>query len=70
MDLEYVDSTNVDQIGYDDLEAEAHVIFKNGGHYVYSQVAAETWEQFRSSPSKGTFVNQEFKAKGYHCRKI
>jgi len=66
----YVDSTNVDQIGYDDYESEVHVIFKKSGHYVYSEVTSEVWEQFRDSPSKGTFVNQEFKAKGFPYRKM
>jgi len=69
MDLIYVESKMVDQIGYDDSSGEAHVIFRNGGHSVYSEVSAETWERFRDAPSKGIFVNEEFKAKGYNCRK-
>jgi hypothetical protein len=68
MDMIYVDSTNVDQIGFDEDAGEAHVIFKNGRHYIYSEVSAEIWEKFRDSPSKGTFLNQEFKAKSYPCR--
>lgn len=70
MDLIYVDSTNVDQIGFDEYEGEVHVIFKNGRHYIYSNVNLEVWEQFRDSPSKGIFLNQEFKAKGYPCREV
>lgn len=70
MDLIYVDSSNVDQIGYDEFEGEAHVIFKGGRHYVYSEVTQEVWEQFLNAPSKGRFVNDEFKAKGYPCREI
>jgi KTSC domain len=70
MDMIYVDSSTVDQIGYDEDASEAHVIFKNGGHYIYSDVSQEAWERFRDSPSKGKFVNDEFKAKGFPCRKI
>lgn len=70
MDLIYVDSSNVDQIGYDEQEGEIHVIFKNGGHYIYSGVTYDIWEQFRDAPSKGQFVNGEFKAKGYPYRKV
>jgi hypothetical protein len=68
MDLIYVDSSNVDQIGFDEYAGEVHAIFKGGRHYIYSGVSQEVWEQFRDSPSKGTFLNQEFKAKGYSWR--
>ena len=69
MEMIYVDSSNVDQIGYDEAATEVHVIFKNGGHYVYSDVTPEVWDQFRNSESKGTFLNEEFKKKAYPCRK-
>jgi hypothetical protein len=69
MDMIYVDSKTVDQIGYDDNANEAHVIFKHSGHYIYSDVSQEVWERFRDSSSKGTFVNEEFRAKRYPYRK-
>ena len=69
MDFTYVDSSSVDQIAYDEDQAEAHVIFKRGAYYIYSGVTREVWEQFRDSTSKGTFVNEEFKAKGYLVRR-
>ncbi|NGO50587.1 KTSC domain-containing protein [Allomesorhizobium camelthorni] len=68
MDLIYVDSSTVDQIGYDEYEGEAHVIFKTGRHYIYSEVTQEVWERFRDTSSKGRFLNEEFKAKGYPVR--
>lgn len=68
MDLIYVDSSNVDQIGYEEYEGEAHVIFKSGRHYIYSEVTRDVWERFLDASSKGRFVNEEFKAKGYPCR--
>lgn len=70
MDLIYVDSSNVDQIGFDADAGEAHVIFKNGRHYIYSDVSSETWDRFLNAASKGTFVNQEFRAKGYPYREV
>ena len=70
MDMIYVDSSNVDQIGYDEAASEVHVIFKNGGHYVYSDVTPEVWNQFQNSESKGTFLNEEFKKKAYPVRKV
>lgn len=68
MELSYVDSSTLDQIGYDEVEQEVHVIFKTGRHYIYSGVGPDVWEQFRDSPSKGIFLNQEFIAKGYDYR--
>jgi KTSC domain len=66
----YVDSTSLDQIGFDDGNSEVHVVFKNGEHYVYSNVSQEVWEEFRNATSKGTFLNRELKAKGYPYRKM
>lgn len=69
MDFIYVDSTSVDQIAFDEEQGEAHVIFKGGAHYIYSGVTQEIWELFRDAPSKGTFISQEFRAKGYTYRR-
>jgi hypothetical protein len=69
MEMTYIDSESVDQIGYDPDVSEVHVIFKHGGHYIYSDVTPETWESFRNSPSKGGFVQSEFRGKGYPYRK-
>jgi hypothetical protein len=70
MEMIYVDSQSVDLIGYDEETSESRVIFKTSGHYVYSDVSHEVWERFRDSQSKGTFVKEQFKVKGYPCRKI
>jgi hypothetical protein len=69
VDFIYVDSSSVDQIAYDEDQGEAHVIFKGGAHYIYSGVTQEVWDLFRDAGSKGTFVNQEFRAKGYDYRR-
>lgn len=70
VELTYVDSKSVDQIGYDEESSECHVIFKKSGHYVYSEVNPEVWDQFQNAESKGIFVNEEFKKKAYPCRKL
>lgn len=70
MDMIYVDSASLDQIGFDTAESEVHVVFKNGNHYVYSGVSDDMWNQFKDASSKGTFLNNEFKAKGYPYRKV
>lgn len=70
VEMTYVDSSNIDQIGYDETESEVHVIFKKSGYYVYSEVNPEVWENFRNADSKGVFLNEEFKKKAYPCRKL
>lgn len=70
MELTYVDSKSVDQIGYDEDQREVHVIFKRGGaHYIYSDVSEEVWLALSNASSKGIFVNDEFIKKKYQCRK-
>lgn len=70
MEMIYVDSSNIDQIGYDEEQGECHVIFKNGRRYVYGDVSQETWDNFRGAESHGKFLNAEFKSKGYPCREL
>jgi len=70
VEMTYVDSSNIDQIGYDETESEVHVIFKKSGYYVYSEVNPDVWENFRNADSKGVFLNEEFKKKAYPCRKL
>ena len=69
MDFIYVDSSNVEQIGYNAEWSEVHVIFKNGLLYVYSEVPPDVWEAFRNAPSKGTFLNDVIKKGGYPYRR-
>lgn len=57
----YVDSSNIEAIGYDAEAGELHVQFHGSGRYVYSNVPLEVFEQFQSAPSKGSFLNREIK---------
>jgi hypothetical protein len=70
MEFSFVDSSTIDQIGYDEDQQEVHVIFKSGQHYIYSDVSSDVWDQFRDASSKGKFLNEEFKAKGYSYRMV
>ncbi len=57
----YVESSNVDQIGYDAGSEELHVTFKNGGHYVYLNVPEHLFIGLRDAVSVGSFLNREIK---------
>lgn len=57
----FVDSSNIDQIGYDAAQMELHVIFKGGSLYVYSDVPAEVFDELQIAGSKGRYLNLRVK---------
>ena len=58
----YVDSSNIEAIGYDDDGQELHVQFLWGGQYAYHGVPREVFDAFLQAPSKGSFLNREIKS--------
>jgi KTSC domain len=60
----FVDSTNVEAIGYDSVARELHVRFlKSGETYVYFEVEEWVFEDFKRADSKGTFLNTNIKGR-------
>jgi len=60
----FVDSSNVEAIGYDSATRELHVRFvKSGETYVYYEVEEWVFEDFKIADSKGTFVNTNLKGR-------
>ena len=64
----YVDSSNVEAIGYDGDARELHVQFVSGRSYVYYEVPQDVFDAFMSATSKGSFLNREIKGV-YHFTK-
>ena len=60
-DMQYVNSSNIEQVGYDEQGMELHVTFKDGAHYVYYEVPAEVFDQLLNAVSPGSFLNRELK---------
>ena len=60
-DMTYVDSSNIEAIGYDDGNQELHVQFLSSGVYIYSDVPREIFDDLMNAPSKGSFLNREVK---------
>jgi hypothetical protein len=58
----YVDSSNVQAIGYDDATLDLHVQFVDGGYYVYHQVPRSIFDGLMGAPSKGSFLNREVRS--------
>ena len=64
----YVDSSNVEAIGYDGDAWELHVQFVSGRSYVYYEVPQDVFDAFMSATSKGSFLNRKIKGV-YHFTK-
>lgn len=64
----HVDSAALDQYGFDEEAQELHVVFKKGRLCIYSQVPVEVWEGFQNAESKGTYLREVIKARGYAFR--
>ena len=64
-----VESSNIDQIGYDEDRQELHVLFNSGSEYVYAGVSDTTVKAFIEADSKGKFLNQYIKG-NYEYQKV
>ena len=60
-DMIYVDSTNIEAIGYDGDAQDLHVRFVGGGTYLYHGVPRSVFDELMNAPSKGSFLNRELK---------
>ena len=57
----YVDSTNIEAIGYDAANSELHIQFLKTGLYVFHEVTQEAFDEFMASDSKGSYFNRDIK---------
>jgi hypothetical protein len=60
-EMDWVDSSNIEQIGYDAGAMELWVRFVGGATYVYTEVPPSTYEELMSADSKGSYLNREIK---------
>ena len=60
-DMTYVDSSNIEAIGYDEDSQELYVQFLSGSCYIYHNVPLDVFEALMNAPSKGSFLNREIK---------
>jgi len=56
-----LNSTNINEIGFDPDTNTLRVQFKTGAEYEYEGVSQETFNQFRDAPSAGKFFHQRIK---------
>ncbi|MDE2465788.1 MAG: KTSC domain-containing protein [Alphaproteobacteria bacterium] len=61
-EMTYVDSRNIEAIGYDAAALELHVRFlKSGETYVYYAVEEWRFQELMRAGSKGIYLNAEIK---------
>lgn len=61
-EMHYVDSSNVEAIGYDPDTQQLHVRFvKSGETYVYYDVEEWVFQEFMQADSKGKYLNNQIK---------
>ena len=61
-DMHYVDSSNIEAIGYEADSQELHVRFlKSGETYVYYNVEEWLFQEFLQAGSKGVYFNLNVK---------
>jgi hypothetical protein len=68
-DMEYVDSSNVEAIGFDEDANEIHVQFHGGRTYVYAETDLATYEDLRDADSIGSYLNRVLKP-NFPCREL
>jgi hypothetical protein len=61
-EMQYVDSSNIEAIGYDSEARELHVRFlKSGETYVYHDVEQWVFDAMMQADSKGSYLNRQIK---------
>ena len=61
--MNYVDSSNIEAIGYDAGSQELHVRFlKSGETYVYYNVEEWLFQEILQADSKGVYLNSNVKS--------
>lgn len=61
MQREYVASSNIVSVGYDESSQTLEVEFKDGAVYQYYNVGQNIYDEFIKSPSKGQFLAYQIK---------
>jgi KTSC domain len=66
-----VDSSSIASIGYAPEQQVLELEFRQSGEvYQYFDVPAEEYTAFLGADSKGTYVNQQLKSRGYRYRRF
>lgn len=62
-EMKLIESTNLNEIGYDTETQTLYIRFHDGGLYSYKEVPADVWEAFELANSKGRFFYKAIKGR-------
>jgi KTSC domain len=66
-----VESSSIASVGYAPQERVLELEFRQSGEvYQYFDVPAEEYAAFLAADSKGTYLNQQFKPRGYRYQRL
>jgi hypothetical protein len=68
-DMQFVDSSNVEAIGFDSEAGEIHVQFRGGRTYAYGEADEVTFEELLEADSIGSYINRVLKPH-HPCREL
>ena len=60
-EMEAVQSSNIESVGYDEADQEVYVKFLNGSVYVYRGVPVHEYDGLKNAPSVGSYLHINFK---------
>ena len=60
-EMEFVSSSNIQAVGYDAESQTVYVQFLNGTTYAYKGVPEHEFENLRTAPSVGSYLNRNYK---------
>ena len=60
-EMQPVNSSNVAAVGFDATNQTVYVQFLNGSIYAYKGVQEHEFENLRTAPSVGSYLNRNFK---------
>ncbi len=60
-EMQHVRSSNIAAVGYDAENLMVYVQFLNGSTYAYKGVPEHEFENLRTAPSVGSYLNRNYK---------
>lgn len=61
IEMTYVDSSNIEAVGYDPSTNDLHIQFLKTGLYVYHNVPQDIFDELMNADSKGSYFNRNIK---------
>lgn len=68
MEMLFIESKAIAQMGFDEISGELHIVFKNGRLCIYSNIPSYIWDGLVNADSRGGYLDANVKKAGYPFR--